>query len=315
MGGRAISKTEGDDVEMKVVYEHGTKLVRILCTRCGQLVDWDRGSLILMRNGSRRLCCARCFGGGEQAPLEEFDRALALLDATEADAEPKEARKERDMEMKVINEHGTKLVRIPCAKCGQPIDWDRVSLRWTRNGSRQFCCVSCFGPLAPVEEFDRALKLLDEAERIGEFMAPLGDPDRAESTPLRGWSFRARLEDIDIARVCREAEEAGLECIEVGCPRSPDIGMRVLITRRLFEELVEYPHTKDITYGNATRRLDRQHPWGWHDNYIHDDLPVSGWVILLEHNEPVTAKRAAELLHAMRTLRDERLRCVVRAVG
>jgi hypothetical protein len=163
--------------------------------------------------------------------------------------------------------------------------------------------VSCFGlpdAEASLEDFDRALALLDETE--GQKKAP------------RGWRFRARLEDIDIARVCREAEEAGLECIEVGCPRSPDIGTRVLITQRLFNELIECPHTEDVWRGSVKCRLDRQHPWDWPDGCRYD-LTVPKWDVLLEHGKPVTATRAAELLHAMRTLRDERLRCVVRAVG
>ena len=88
----------------------------------------------------------------------------------------------------------------------------------------------------------------------------------------------------------------------------------MLIKRRLFNALVEHQHAEEVSYCLVPRRLDHQHPWEWPGSYA---LIVSKWVILMEHEIPipVTAKRAAELLHAMRTLRDERLRCVVRAIG
>jgi hypothetical protein len=220
---------------------------------------------------------------------------------------------------KVVDERGTKMVWVACTHCGHPMAWNRGSLLEARDHGAKLTCADpvCIASAAPVsrEMFDRALKLLDEAERIGEFMATWGD--RAASAPVHGWSFRARLEDIDIARICHEADEAGLECIEVGCPRSPDIGTRVLITRRLLQELRNYPHAINVDYLGCPRGIRRgiecidgvdSTRVYWYEEGLYE------WVQFIEHGEPVTATRAAELLHAMRTLRDEHLRCVVRAV-
>jgi hypothetical protein len=128
-----------------------------------------------------------------------------------------------------------------------------------------------------------------------------------------GWSFRARFEDIDLARACKGADEAGLVCIEVGCQRCTNIGTRVLIRNSVCVELFEYEYAADCSRTLVPKRLQqRTSPWV-KDEYS-EDWSVPGWCILLEHEAPVTAKRAAELLHAMRTLREERLLCVVRAI-
>jgi hypothetical protein len=213
------------------------------------------------------------------------------------------------MEMKVVDVAGKKMLRIRCQWCWKPTDWGRDELIWARDHSRRLCCSVQLDEAT----FDQALKLLDEAETEAK-----SDETQKEKVPSRGWSFRARLEDIDIARVCREAEAAGLECIEVGCPRSPDIGTRVLIRRELCSELRAYPHASDVDYLGSPRGLhrgigcvdgvDTTNIW-WGEEGPYE------WVQLFEHSEPVTATRASELLHGMRMLRDERLRCVVRAVG
>jgi len=126
------------------------------------------------------------------------------------------------------------------------------------------------------------------------------------SLDSKGWSFKARFEDIDLERVCREAEEEGLRCIEVTCD-DPSVGPRVLCTTALFKKL------RTITgvqwYSVPSRLHAPDEAW-----CLDDGCAVAGWRVLYSAftGKPMSAARVAELLDELRnrvTVRVQGISC------